>query len=452
MIFRIYPTKDTVITNDLKRGVRMTGSNLGFSEELAIFKKAGLSGTIGTIGSASLGRSLLQFDFSEYLSLIAAGTLVSGTQYTLKMFHKTANGALPYSFDVVIKPVSSSWDEGRGLDVSSLSDAGQANWIKRSNNISWANEGGDFLSAPTASVHFDTGREDIDLDVTNIVVAWLTGGLANNGISLSLTQPFETGSDYNDYETKRFYSRHSFYSDRRPYIECRANDSITDDRSNMRWSNTGTLYMYNVVDGRMVDLPSSNVYVSIADSSGNLLFLTASHTRTGIYSASFALPSGSYSGSLFYDRWGSGSFSLMTGSFSFSREGPEQALIVDHLGARIRNLRADYKPEEVVRFEVVFRRSPRTLPVVRTTASLTQVPYVVETGFWAIENDATRERVIPFGTGSLQHTKMSYAQNGNYFDLSMSTLAQGNVYRIIFLVDEGGRRQMVDEGIKFKVI
>lgn len=430
----------------------MTGSNLGRSEELSIFKKAGLSGTIGTLGSSSLARSLLQFDFSSYLDKIADGLIISGTSYVLRLNHKTAVDPLPSSYDAVVRPVSSSWDEGAGLDVVGLRDDGFSNWMKRNSTTFWNNPGGDFLSSPTGTFHFDEGDEDLELDVTNIVVAWLTGNLSNNGLAISLTGSIESDSLYTDYETKKFYSRQTGYDDRKPYIEARGNDFISDDRNNMRWGASGTLYLYNVVGGQLRDLTSSTVYVTVSDSSGVLQYLTASHDHIGIYSASFALQSGSYSGSLFYDKWGSGSFSLMTGSFTLSQEGPEPSLIVEPLTARVKNLRVDYTPDELVRFEVLFRRGPRAVSVVRSTASLNQTPYIVENAFYAIENDATRERVVPFGTGSELHTKLSYGAFGNYFDFSMSNLHAGNVYRLVLLVDEEGRRQVIDDGTKFRVI
>lgn len=452
MIYRIYPSKDAFITNDLRKSVRMTGANVGASEELVVFKKSGLSGTIGSLGSSSLCRSLLQFDFSEYLYLISTGFFSSGSTYVLRMNHKTSADPLPTSYDMKVFPVSSSWDEGRGLDVVGLADPGTVNWTKRTQAAYWTTAGGDLLTTPTSSFHFDDGTEDLEVDVTSIVVAWLTGNLANNGVAVALTSSLESDLVYSDYYTKKFYSRQSSYEDRRPYIEARGDDFVHDDRQNMRWGITGTLYLYNVVGGRLQNLQAGNVYVTIADLSGNLKFLTASLGAVGVYSASFALATGSYSGSIFYDRWGSGSHSFMTSSFSFSQEGPVAQVDVSPLVSRVRNLRADYDPEEQVRFEVLFKRAPRSLGVLRSTASLSQVPYIVESGFYAIENDATRERVVPFGTGTLQHTRLSYAANGNYFDFSMKNLHQGNVYRVLFLVDDGGRRQVIDDGIKFKIL
>jgi hypothetical protein len=225
----------------------------------------------------------------------------------------------------------------------------------------------------------------------------------------------------------------------------------------MQWRRTGSLYLYNVVGGILQDLPGNFITVAISDLSGVLAYLTASKGIAGIYSATFALPTGvfssgrPYSGSQFYDSWGSGSFAFSTGTFTLSSLSPTTTVTQYPLIARMRNMQDEYLPEDVAVFEVMFRRRPHTLPVFQT-ASLAPVPYIVERAWYAIENDSTRERVIPFGTGSQNHTRLSYGGTGNSFKLHMSNLHSGNVYRVMFLVDEQGRKQVIDPGFKFKVV
>lgn len=451
MIFRIYPSKDTFISNDflLPSHVRLTGGNVGGSEELDVFKRAGMSGNVGDLGSSSLARALLQFDLSQFTSLTASGDIPSqGLSFTLRMNHKTAACTRPTSFDLVVKPVASGWDEGAGRDVT-LRDVGYANWVKRTSTAYWGTPGGDFITAPTSVAHFDTGLEDLEVDVTALVTSWLVGSTQNNGLAVMLTSSIEADSNHADYYQKKFYSRQTDFPDRAPCIEVRANDSIRDDRVNMQWARTGSLWLYNVVGGVYRDLPASNVYTAISDASGVLLQLTASHVRVGAYSASFALPSGSYSGSLFHDSWGSGSFSFMSGTFLISSVGSSQGITQQPLTARIRNLQDEYFPEDVPVLEVLFRRRPHSLPVFQT-ASLGMVPYIVEQAYYAIENDSTRERVVPFGTGT-EHTRLSYGEGGNSFTFFMRNLHSGNVYRVLFLVFDQGRQQVIDPGLRFKV-
>ena len=452
MIFRIYPTKDTFITNAYlpRAAVRGTGSNVGASEELDVFKVAGVSGAASDIASSSLARVLLQFDFSAFSALTASGDIPStGHSFVLHMNHKTAGCTQPSSFDLQVRPLASGWDEGAGQDIA-LGDRGFANWVKRTSTSFWTNPGGDFVASPTASVHFDSGFEDLEADVTPIVQGWMSGTFANNGVGVTLPAAIEADSLLVDYSQKKFYSRQTFFVDRAPYVEVRVNDFVRDDRVNMQWSRTGSLWLYNLVGGAYQDLPGNFVTVAISDASGALSFLTASHVRTGLYSASFALSTGSYSGSVFFDAWGSGSFAFVTSSFSFVSAGPVGAVAQQPLTARIRNLRDEYMPDELVLFEVFFRRRAHALPVFQT-ASLGSVPYIVEQAYYAVENDSTRERVIPFGTGSLQHTRLSYDAGGNSFRLFMRSLHSGNSYRLVFLVIDQGRQQVIDPGIRFKV-
>lgn len=451
MIFRIYPIRDTFVTNAYPPGVavRATASNLGASEELDVFKLAGVSGVSGDLSSSSLARALLQFDFSSFSSLTSSGDIPAPGMFVLRMNHKTAGCTQPASFDLSVRPLASGWDEGTGQDVR-LGDRGFANWTKRTSTSFWATPGGDLVASPTASAHFDTGFEDLEADVTPIVQGWLSGTLANNGVAVTLPPSVESDSLYVDYYQKKFYSRQTFFSDRAPYVEVRARDFIRDDRANMQWGRTGSLWVYNIVGGVYQDLPGAFTTVVISDASGALATLTASHMGTGLYSASFALPTGSYSGSLFSDSWGSGSFSFVTGSFSFVSAGPVASVSQRPLTARVRNLRDEYMPDELVAFEVLFRRRPHALPVFQT-ASLGSVPYIVEQAYYAIENDSTRERVVPFGTGSLQHTRLSYGADGNSFRFFMRNLHSGNVYRVLFLVFDQGRQQVIDGGIRFRV-
>jgi hypothetical protein len=453
MIYRIYPTKDTFITNDwVSPNVsKLSSSNVGASEELDVFKRAGISGAIGTAGSSSLGRILLQFDLSKFSELTASGDIPTGSMtFNLKVNHKSRGCPQPTSYDMTIKPVSSSWDEGIGMDVSLYGDEGYANWDKPTQSTFWQTPGGDFINSVTASAHFDTGFEDIDVDITQIVNRWLDSTIPNNGIGIMMTSSIESDSVYTDYYRKKFYSRQTSFYDRAPYIEVRVNDFVGDDRSNMQWSRTGSLNLYNLVGGAFEDL-SGEVVARISDLSGTILSVTASHISTGIYSARFALATGSYSGSIFSDIWRSGQTPLLTGTFTISSPSPVNTVSQYPLTARMRNMQDEYLPEDVPVFDVMFRRRPLTVPVFQT-ASLGVTPYIVERAWYAIENESTRERVVPFGTGSQNHTKLSYSGAGNSFKFHMTNLHSGNVYRIIFLVDDQGRKQIIDPGFKFKVV
>lgn len=454
MIYRIYPVADTTITDQyiLPLTTRMTSSNTGLAEELQVFKSPPVSGAVGIIATSSLGRSLLQFDFTAFGQLTASGDIpTSGISFRLHLSHKTSADTLPSSYAMTIAPVSTSWNEGIGMDVEDFDDIGYANWNNPVQGANWAMSGGDYIFTTTASAYFSSGYEDIDVDITPIVDLWLSGAIPNYGLGIMMTASVESDLNLGNYYLKKFYSRHTQWLDRAPWIEARVTDFVRDDRTNIFWSRTGTLYLYNIVGGLYQSLPAGNLYVNIQDSSGTLLALTASQGLPGIYSCSFALPTGTYSGSIFYDQWGSGSFAFSTGTFTIAPNLPLQVVNQNLLTARVRNLQDEYLPEDAPVFEVVFRKKNHASPVLQTASLGPVTPYIVENAWYAIENDATRERVIPFGTGSQQQTKLSYGANGNTFRLFMTNLHSSNVYRMVFLVKEQGRAQVIDPGIRFKI-
>ena len=60
------------------------------------------------------------------------------------------------------------------------------------------------------------------------------------------------------------------------------------------------------------------------------------------------------------------------------------------------------------------------------------------------------EIVIPHGTGSTEHTFMSYDVEGNYFDLDMSTLEDGYDYGIRFAFYDDYVSSWKDQAYQFR--
>lgn len=219
MIIRIFPEKDTFITNYRKSNVPQTGSNFGLSEMLHLFKKNGI-----TSGTDSVARIITKFPVSQFSSSISSGDIPSsGTIYTLKMFDAEHAETLPYSYDVEVQAVSQSWDEGRGHDVDYFTDKGVANWDKRKSNLWWSVTGSAGVGV-TRVVHFDQGDEDLSADVTEIVKQWFSGTIEDNGFIVKISSSLEQGNE--EYYIKKFHSRHTNFSDRRPYLEVVWDDSV----------------------------------------------------------------------------------------------------------------------------------------------------------------------------------------------------------------------------------
>jgi hypothetical protein len=54
----------------------------------------------------------------------------------------------------------------------------------------------------------------------------------------------------------------------------------------------------------------------------------------------------------------------------------------------------------------------------------------VESGSYEIYRVVDDLKVVPYGTGSLLHTEMSFDMSGSYFDLDMNMLESGYMYGI----------------------
>lgn len=455
MIYRIRCGKDTTITNYRRFNVAMTGSNSGLSETLQIFRVAPISSSVAYITGSS-ARILAEFDLSAYCALTASGEIPSvSSLFYLKLKNQEHANTLPSSYDIEIERLARQWDEGRGLDLERYADKYVANWDKARSNVWWTTPGSDVTGSLIATQHFDYGDEDLDCNVSSLVNSWLSGGIPNNGFLIHLSSTLETGSS--DYYIKQFHSRHTHFKDNAPYLEARWDDSIRDDRSNFIFDNTGSLYLYNIIRGQLTNIigvgTGNNVMtVKINDLSGTIKTVSASFTGlTGIYSASFAIVSSSYSGSLFSDRWYSGSTTFMTGNFTPSNNFSVPTLTQNKYIIHVTNLKNEYEQDEKVRFNL-FARPVDYNPATVLTASSTIQGSIITKAYYKIINDRTKDVVIPFGTGSVETTRLSYNGNGNYFDFYMSSLSPGNVYRIVLLVQENNTRQIIDKSFKFKIV
>lgn len=450
-IYRIFPDKDTFITNYRKFSAFQTGSNFGRSQILRLFRVAPISGS-NISGSSS--RILMKFDLG-YISTLTGSGLANpnNMEYFLKMKNAQHTDTLPSSYDVEIEQITRDWDEGNGVDIDSYSDKGFANWDKAKSNVFWTTQGGDTGSLRT-TFHFDAGDEDLFANITPIVNSWLTGGVANNGLMIHLSSTLESGNS--DYYYKSFHSKNTHFQDYRPFLEVRFDDSIKDDRDNFNYNLTGNLYLYNIVNGQYANLNNINntgsILVKINDLSGTIKIVTASFTGiTGIYSSSFAITSASYSGSTFNDIWYSGSVAIITGSFTPFNNSLRTSDSPDSYIVTLPNLKNNYDTNEVAKIKM-FNMAKNDFPAVAATSSNDINGLVFYKGYYRVINDITNEEVIPFGTGSIETTRLSYNNDGNYFTIYMNSLSRRNVYRISFILYQDGEIKYLDDSFKFKIL
>tara|TARA_Y100000593_G_C4313072_1_gene339363 strand:+ start:1211 stop:3427 length:2217 start_codon:yes stop_codon:yes gene_type:complete len=248
------------------------------------------------------------------------------------------------------------------------------------------------------------------------------------------------GSTLN-YYTKKFFAHSSEFFFKRPVIEARWNSSIQDDRGDFYASssmvpaadNLNTIYLYNISRGQYTDIPNYSdlelrLYATLGGSSlGNP---TVGRVSTGIYSASFALET---TASTVYDVWHSGSgeerVNFHTGTIDVKTHAGSTYQPNTEYYSNITNLKPIYSTDESPRLQLYVRPKDWS-PTIYTVASQDIETTPIEKAAYKVYRVVDDLEVIPYGTGSDNHTIMSYDEKGNHFNLDMSLLQPDYAYGI----------------------
>ena len=487
-IKRYYATKNNTLTNAYKANLSTRGvsGNMGQSDILEIFNIYGqVSSSSGLSNEAA--KIIIQFDTTQISTDRTNETIPASGSVTfyLNLFNARHTQTTPKDFTLVTSLVSQSWDEGLGLDMENYSDVDASNWITASNDptiVKWTTEGGDYITGSNdeylVEQTFDTGFENLSVDISHAIEKILDGTETNYGFGIRLTGSQETGS--NSYYTKMFFARGSQYFFKRPVIEAQWDSSKKDNRNNFYLSsslvpaadNLMKLYLYNVVRGNLTDIPAvgtNKIRVSIYSGSqagaptGSKLGLaigggtvaaadintTASHVETGIYSCSFAYTSSAITN--IFDVWHSGAIDYHTGSVITMKTYNSRDYNVDQkYVSSLTNLRAVYSPQETARFRL-FVRAKDWSPTIYTVSSKAIDTSIIEDAYYQIIRVSDEFEVIPFGTGSVNHTRLSYDYSGSYFDLKMNLFEKDDVYEMSFAYIINGSYVEQPERFRFRV-
>lgn len=471
-IKRYIADADNTITNAFKENLttRGTDANMGESDVLEVFSIYAQA----TSASVELTRFLTKFPVSSISSDRTAGLLpASGSvNFFLKLSNAKHSDTTPSQFNLTVQPVSRSWAEGTGLDMEEYKDEGSSNWISASDGVPWTTEGGDYLSSPNYDIYFDNGTEDLEVDITSLVEQWISGTIPNYGLGVHLSSSEESAT--RSFYTKKFFSRGSEFFYLRPHLEARWDSSIRDDRNDFVLSssllpsedNLNNLYLYNKFRGKFVNIPevgTGNIYVSIYSGTtapvgsrlalqGGDFVVTGTHVSTGIYSASVAV---STTANRVFDVWHNNSGSTPTEFFTGSAINTisYDASIDDELNEyiiKITNLKSKYTTQETARLRM-YARTKDWSPTVYTIASGEIENTTINNMYYKLTRTSDNFEIIPYGTGSLNHTRLSYDDKGNYFDFDMSMLQKDYEYSFKFLVKEYGEFKEQSEVFKFRV-
>jgi|7_EtaG_2_1085326.scaffolds.fasta_scaffold02395_4 hypothetical protein len=518
-IKRYVADADNTITNafnaSLQNSNRATGSNMGLADILEVFSIYGqVSGSSGSSfpgESQELSRVLIKFPITKVSQDRTAGKIpASGSvSWYLRMFNAKHGQTLPRDYSMTIQAVSRSWQEGLGLDMDNYTDKTYGGvgscWVTASEGVPWTTVGGDYHASPTFSASFgEKGTKNIDVNISDVVEQWIAGTKSNYGVGVRLSSSYEayyssstgqntgsvldnTGGAKRSYYTKKFFARESEFFFKRPILEARWNDSREDNRADFYYSsslapaadNLNTLYLYNYVRGKLVNIPavgtgklSVSLYSGSAKDtgpSGSKLELaagggvvtaldtnvTGGYVSTGIYSASFAITASAGTPiKTLYDVWHSGGVEFNTGSIIPKTMDALEYNDGSTYVVNIKNMKDSYSTDETARFRL-FVREKNWNPTMYTKAVATQQTLTLPSASYKVVRVADNYEVIEFGTGSTMHncTQLSYDVSGNYFNLDMSMLQPGYMYgiKLAFYNDAVSGYQQQKPIFKFRV-
>lgn len=485
-IKRYVADADNTITNAFEANLstRGTAANMGASDSMEVFTIWGQRS--GSVEGASLekSRALVKFPIDDIVTDRSDGNIpASGSvSFYLRLFNAVHPYTLPVNYKLSILPVSQSWNEGYGLDMETYQDAGVSNWTTASSTEEWGTAGGTYhtesayLAGNDAGTNVeniktmysfsigDNGTEDLEIDISELVEQWIGGTKPNYGVGVMMSGSYETDQLSASFYTKKFHTRTSEYYYKRPMIEARWDDSKGDDRANLYASsnmvpsadNTNTLFLYNWARGQLKNIPglhASNtltvkLYRDSLDDNVPQEVIGGLSDNTGVYTASFAIDT---SASVLYDVWSTGSTEFHTGSaitvntFRAMAENPNPEYVTS-----MTNLKSSYSRQETARFRL-FIREQNWSPTIYTKATETLDSTIIESAYFKIFRISDNLEVIPYGTGSTNHTKLSYDQSGSYFDLDMSMLESDYAYGLSFAYHLNGKYVEQPEVFKFRV-
>lgn len=477
-------TKRYVITNAASDGTTATGTILS--------DDANTDTGAGTAGAAEDGGIAVSIDLS---SATQNDFLVQ-----LKAAIEHANG---HNGKITVSDVPTQADGNQAITITQASTGRAGNstittdisqivegtsYLFVNGNGQWVNTGGDYHASPTFTQTFADGFENISVDVTTLVEQWLDGTKVNDGFGIRFTDALE--AENKSFFTKKFFARETEYFVYRPVLEARFNDSRKDDRGNFylssslapQYDNINTIFLYNYVRGRLRNIPGVDqgaIGVSLFSSSANApvglpfqlvadsthvrkennLVVTGGYIATGIYTASVAF-TGSADLTKIHDVWfkldndvlsaDATTIQYISGTIEpnlFSAQGfsERQSYVLS-----MPNLQKTYRQNETPKLQL-YVRERNWSPNIFTVATNKTIPSIlIDSGSYQIKRAIDDFVVIPYGTGSIKYTELSYDISGNYFHLDTGVLEAGYNYEICYAFFNEDSETYVEQSQKFK--
>ena len=516
--------KDTYITNKVIKNSRSLDSNVGSAGTLDLFKLYNESNFLsGTSDLTELSRILIKFDLEPLHQLTSSIFNPSGSNFKTYINLKNIYGGqtTPTHFNLKVYPLAKDFNEGTGLDVVAYRDLDAANWITASHtsgiivpwisggascsgsigsNVDYYTSGNIGLGSQSLGVtsFFESGDEDLFIDVTSLVSASIFSNITNNGFRISFAES-EENDEYTRF-VKRFGSRHTNNKNLHPKLIVKWDgDTISDDSSLALFDQPNKFYIYNTPRSILTNFNSSSQEVTGANSlvfelfaSKSISILTTSYSPTHLqnityktsilshYSASFSGSQLSF-GSLkqngiyytdvellttnptlldfiddvgysvtFQTVWKSLDNSIVYSSGSnikFNKySASDSSFDLKNYVVNIINLKEYYNTKEHSKLRVFiqdYNFEVFALKLPRPSKSR-----IFENMFWRLIDPYTKDIIIPFDDIG---TKMSSDGEGMYFDFWFEDLDINKVYEFEFKIIEDDNVHFVsNEGFIFK--
>jgi hypothetical protein len=279
---------------------------------------------------SGFSKYIFKIDFTDLKSKIDYGEYVldENTKHTLHLTNtifgdETFLGAKrgtgrdrTTSFDLILFKINEYWDEGVGFDYEDADydftagnktyDERPSNWYNRTTLNTWNTEG-IYLTEPeiVATIHFDNGNEDINVDITDYVNNILNDVETNQGLGLTFSVAYQDVESESD-QSVAFFTKYTqtFFE---PYVETYFNDRIEDSRHIFVEKMDQNLYLYVTKGGNFYDLDELPT-VDVLDNNNlpivGLTGLTTTKIRKGIYMVTFGIDGLICDGKRFYyDLW-----------------------------------------------------------------------------------------------------------------------------------------------------
>jgi hypothetical protein len=294
-VYKIFADKDATIYS------YYSAKNSGLDEilEISVYDNA-----IDNRGEVA--RSLIKFPTADITNIIT--NKVSGSNYSasLKLYLADASN-IPLDFTLFCYPVSGTWNMGTGRAANLPTSSNGASWKYAKHNetiAEWTTSS--FSSGVTASYasyakggstwytgsyeatqSFDFhSNKDIKINVTNVVKAWYTGSLANEGFVIKHSSSLEFQNS-TVFELKYFSAEtHTIYT---PVLEVKWDDFIYSTGSGSPVTTEDVVATIRIGGGEVHEDSIKKVRVYARDR-----FPIRTFTTSSLYASNKYLPTASY--------------------------------------------------------------------------------------------------------------------------------------------------------------